>query len=316
MSDDKELLLKITSEKTLKDLVYEVRDQKVMLDSDLARIYGYETKNFNRQVKNNLSKFPKDFMFRLNKDETFIILRSKKLTSKNLSSYRRYNPYVFTEQGIYMLMTVLKGELAAKQSIALIRLFKSMKDYVVDSNSILNTNELLRIGRKVEEHELAINKISNDIEKMMDNFIDPSTYKHFLILNGERLEADVAYRKIYSSAKESIVIVDDYIGIKTLELLKVCNQHIKITIYSDNVSKEKVTGTIINDFHLDTGIDISIKPTNSIFHDRYILIDYGCDNEALFHCGPSSKDAGNRIGTIMKIENIVDYHKIIDNLAK
>lgn len=316
MSDDKELLLKITSEKTLKDLVYEVRDQKVMLDSDLARIYGYETKNFNRQVKNNLSKFPKDFMFRLNKDETFIILRSKKLTSKNLSSYRRYNPYVFTEQGIYMLMTVLKGELAAKQSIALIRLFKSMKDYVVDSNSILNTNELLRIGRKVEEHELAINKISNDIEKMMDNFIDPSTYKHFLILNGERLEADVAYRKIYSSAKESIVIVDDYIGIKTLELLKVCNQHIKITIYSDNVSKDKVTGTIINDFHLDTGIDISIKPTNSIFHDRYILIDYGCDNEALFHCGPSSKDAGNRIGTIMKIENIVDYHKIIDNLAK
>ena len=77
MSDDKELLLKITSEKTLKDLVYEVRGQKVMLDSDLARIYGYETKNFNRQVKNNLSKFPKDFMFRLNKDETFIILRSK-----------------------------------------------------------------------------------------------------------------------------------------------------------------------------------------------------------------------------------------------
>lgn len=316
MSDDKELLLKITSEKALKDLVYEVRGQKVMIDSDLARIYGYETKSFNQQVKNNLSKFPKDFMFRLNKDETFIILRSKKLTSKNLSSYRRYNPYVFTEQGIYMLMTVLKGELATKQSIALIRLFKSMKDYVVDSNSILNTNELLRIGRKVEEHELAINKISNDIEKMMDNFIDPSTYKHFLILNGERLEADVAYRKIYSSAKESIVIVDDYIGIKTLELLKVCNQHIKITIYSDNVSKEKVTGTIINDFHLDTGIDVSIKPTNSIFHDRYILIDYGCDNEALFHCGPSSKDAGNRIGTIMKIENIVDYHKIIDNLAK
>ena len=215
-----------------------------------------------------------------------------------------------------MLMTVLKGELATKQSIALIRLFKSMKDYVVGSNSILNTNELLRIGRKVEEHEFAINKISNDIEKMMDNFIDPSTYKHFLILNGERLEADVAYREIYSSAKESIVIIDDYIGIKTLELLKVCNQHIKITIYSDNVSKEKVTGTIINDFYLDTGIDISIKPTNSIFHDRYILIDYGCDNEALFHCGPSSKDAGNRIGTIMKIENIVDYHKIIDNLAK
>ena len=316
MSDDKELLLKITSEKTLKDLVYEVRGQKVMLDSDLARIYGYETKNFNRQVKNNLSKFPKDFMFRLNKDETFIILRSKKLTSKNLSSYRRYNPYVFTEQGIYMLMTVLKGELATKQSIALIRLFKSMKDYVVGSNSILNTNELLRIGRKVEEHEFAINKISNDIEKMMDNFIDPSTHRHFLILNGERLEADVAYREIYSSAKESIVIIDDYIGIKTLELLKVCNQHIKITIYSDNVSKEKVTGTIINDFYLDTGIDISIKPTNSIFHDRYILIDYGCDNEALFHCGPSSKDAGNRIGTIMKIENIVDYHKIIDNLAK
>ena len=127
---DKELTVIELNEKSIESMIYEIRGQKVMLDFDLARIYGYETKTFNQQIKNNINKFPEDFMFKITKNEADD-LRSNFLTSKTLSSKRRYNPYAFTEQGVYMLMTVLKGELAIKQSLALIRLFKKMKDSIL-----------------------------------------------------------------------------------------------------------------------------------------------------------------------------------------
>ncbi|MDU7496827.1 MAG: ORF6N domain-containing protein [Sneathia sanguinegens] len=115
----------VIDETTMKSKIYYIRNQKVMLDFELAEIYGYETKTFNQQVKNNIEKFDEDFRFQLTKDE-WEFLRSKILTSKSDEGAggRRYMPYAFTEQGIYMLMTVLKGELAVKQSKALIRMFK------------------------------------------------------------------------------------------------------------------------------------------------------------------------------------------------
>lgn len=125
----------IVSEENIHDKIYNIRGQKVMLDFELAEIYGYETKNFNRQVKNNAAKFEgNDFMFQLIDEEVEELSRCKNFTlnrgtgrGKNI----KYNPYVFTEQGIYMLMTVLRGELAIKQSRALVRTFKKMKDYIV-----------------------------------------------------------------------------------------------------------------------------------------------------------------------------------------
>ena len=107
-----------------------------MLDSDLAKIYNYETKNFNRQVKNNIERFDSDFMFSLTNEEYDEILRCKNFTSSLKHGGRRYNPYVFTEQGIYMLMTVLKGEKAITQSKILIRVFKKMKDHIINNNII------------------------------------------------------------------------------------------------------------------------------------------------------------------------------------
>ena len=115
------------TEEYLKEKLYKIRGKRVLLDADLAEIYGYDTKGFNRQVKNNIEKFDEDFMFELT-DEELEDLRYKNCTA-NISSKSRYNPHVFTEQGLYMLMTVLKGPLAVKQSKALIRTFKKMKDY-------------------------------------------------------------------------------------------------------------------------------------------------------------------------------------------
>ena len=142
--ENKEIV--VLDETTIKSKIYNIRNQKVMLDFDLAEIYGYTTKRFNEQVKNNIEKFDDDFMFQLFRDE-WKILRSKNSNSSSevSSGGRRYCPYGFTEQGIYILMTVLKGELAVKQSKALIRMFKQMKDFIIENQDFIGSKELIQI---------------------------------------------------------------------------------------------------------------------------------------------------------------------------
>ncbi|MFR4763254.1 MAG: ORF6N domain-containing protein, partial [Anaerococcus obesiensis] len=282
--------------------------QKVMLDADLAEIYGYETKNFNRQVKNNIEKFEgEDFMFQLTENE-FENLRCKNFTSSWGGS--RYLPNAFTEQGIYMLMTVLRGELAIRQSRALIRTFKQMKDFIIENQDFISSKELVQIAVQTNQNTKDIAEIKSqmatkeDLKKVMDNFIDPDTYKHFLLMNGDKIEADVAYTKIYKSAKKSIYVIDNYIGLKTLELLRAAKDNVEIIVFSDNVkNKDMLTKNILNDFRRDyPNINLKMKVAGKKYHDRYIAIDYGTENEAFYLCGASSKDAGNKISSITKIE--------------
>ena len=291
-----------------------MRGQKVMLDFDLARIYGYETKNFNRQVKNNIEKFDNDFMFELTKDEWARIMRCKNFTANSLSK-SRYLPHAFTEQGIYMLMTVLRGKLAIEQSKQLIKCFKIMKDYIAEGGNLLtNTNSY--IESKFASYDKRFKTIENKLDIVMDNFIDPSSYKLFLIMNGAKIEADLAYQTLFGSAKESIIIVDDYVGLKTLDHLKACSEDIKVYICSDNVARNGLTQNYIDDFISETNIHFSLKPTNNIIHDRLIVIDYNTEHERLFLSGPSSKDAGNKIGTIIEIDDKEPYHPIIAKLLE
>ena len=134
MIENKIEVIELDSEK-IESMIYYVRNQKVMLDFELAEIYGYETKNFNRQVKNNNDKFDEDFMFQLSKEEYKEILMCKNFASS--WGETRHLPYAFTEQGVYMLMTVLKGELAVKQSKILIKAFKEMKDFIIENNNLI-----------------------------------------------------------------------------------------------------------------------------------------------------------------------------------
>ena len=287
----------LIDENMLKSRIYTIRGLKVMLDADLAEIYGYSTKAFNQQVKNNIKKFDEDFRFQLCRNEYREILGSKFLTLEQ-GKYSKTSPYAFTEQGIYMLMTVLKGERATAQSKALIRLFKQMKDYIIAEN----------------RNFIAV--IQSDLQKVMENFVDPSTFKHFLILNGRRLDADVAYTQIYGMAKKSITIIDDYVGVKTLDLLRGIARGVSVMIYSDENGYESLTEQIKKDF-LKARPDVKFdnKKTKEKFHDRYIFLDYGLKGERLFHCGASSKDAGNKITTIMQIENTEIYHVLMEKLS-
>ncbi|MBP5469707.1 MAG: ORF6N domain-containing protein, partial [Candidatus Riflebacteria bacterium] len=159
--------LKILSESDLKNKIYFIRGVQVMLDSDLAEIYGYEVKRFNEQVKNNIERFDKDFRFQLTKDEVDN-LRSK-FSTANISSMSRSLPYVFTEQGVYMLMTVLKGELAIEQSKILIRMFKTMKDYIQENASLLPYDEIKLLKQSVLSLTERQNKTDEEIQKIYES---------------------------------------------------------------------------------------------------------------------------------------------------
>ncbi len=227
----------IINPETIRDKIYVVRGQKVMLDFELAELYGYTTSRFNEQVTNNIAKFDADFMFKLKKEE-FRDLISEKSTSS--WGGRRKLPRAFTEQGIYMLMTVLKGELAISQSKALIRTFRAMKNY----------------------------------------------------------------------------IIDNYISLKTLVLMKSVPAGIGIVLFSDNL-QNGLHSTEFADFKKEyPAVNIKMQITKGRFHDRYIILDYDKATEKIYHCGASSKDAGVRVTTISEVVEKEVYHDLIDEILQ
>ena len=311
----------LVNKKYLENKIYIIRGQKIMLDKDLAEIYGYSTSLFNRQVNRNKEKFDNDFMFKLTEQEAKS-LRCQNGISKNKGrGGNRYASYAFTEKGIYMLMTILKGPLAIKQSIALIRLFDSLKKYIIENRELLTNNEIeLRtslLERDVKDINNHLDVVDNSLNKVMGYFEDKESYKHFLILNGKKLEADITYKNIFKLAKSSIIYIDNYIGLKTLELLSCSNKKVSITIFSDNKSKPSLTKSMIDDFNIQNNTNnLSLYKPSIKIHDRYIIIDHNTKNEAIYHCGASIKDSGNKISTITKLEMPILYKTIIDDLLK
>jgi len=308
MAEDKkkeEIAVIDITEEYLKERIYEIRGQRVILDADLSEIYGYTTKAFNQQVKNNIEKFDEDFMFELTDDEVEN-LRSNFLTA-NLNSKSRYNPHVFTEQGLYMLMTVLKGPLAVKQSKALIRTFKKMKDYILENRDLIGQREILQLSMETANNRIEINKnsfVSDDDDK-------------WLMFNAKFSSADEVYESIYKQAKSSIYVVDNYIGLRTLVHLKNSPTGVDIILFSDNVGNNKLHNIEFTDFCKEyPTVNLSMKKTGGIFHDRFIVLDYGTADERIFLCGASSKDAGARITSIVEDYGISKYTPVIATLLK
>ena len=302
------------TEEYLMSKIYVIRGVQVMLDVDLAVIYGYTTKRFNEQVKNNIERFDKEERFQLT-DAEFKILRSKKSTSSWGGT--RYCPYAFTEEGVYMLMMVLKGELAVSQSRKLIKLFKRMKDYVIQLQNVLPSSDMRTLAIQTQRNTEDIRQIQqqvNDLTIVVKDFTDPNIKKDYLFYNGQTVEADLAYAEIYSYAKKTIHIIDNYISLKTLVLLKSVSAGVRVVVFSDNVN-HGLHPTELADFNREyPNVDITLKPSGGIYHDRYIFIDHGTPNEMIFHCGGSSKDGGRRITSISRVEDVKLYQNIISDL--
>jgi hypothetical protein len=183
--------------------VYVIRGHQVMLDYDLAEIYGYEVKRLNEQVKRNIVRFPEDFLksqiATLNENGNKRGLHIKKL------------PYAFTEQGIYMLATVLRGELAEQQSIFIMRTFREMRHYIRQNQQFVTQSEMHLVSARVSEisvqmsnmadrqkkAEQDIQGIQKNIDTLSENFVSDKDFKNFVIYKGQKFEADAAYIDIY-----------------------------------------------------------------------------------------------------------------------
>lgn len=197
----------LLDEEYLMSKIYIIRGVQVMLDFDLAAIYGYETRFFTRQVNNNIERFEQDFRFQLTKEEF------KNLMCKNFTSRwggTRKMPYAFTEEGIYMLMTVLKGELAVSQSKKLIKLFKQMKDYIIQRQHVLPTKELLALTTQTQNNTEEIRQIKqqvNDLTFVINDFTDKNIKDGGKRVSSiSRVEDTVLYQNIVGSLEGSPVL--------------------------------------------------------------------------------------------------------------
>ena len=264
----------------IENMIYEIRGKNVMLDSDLAMLFGYETKQLNRQVLRNINRFPENYCFQIT-DTEYISLRCQNGTLKNgRGEHRKYLPYVFTEYGITMLAGILKSELAIKMSLKIVDIFITMKNYI--NTSLIEQKYF---------NELTI-KNTEDIKLLQESFdkLNTKESNNHIFYEGQIYDAYSLLIDILSRAKKEIIIIDNYAGKKLFDIIK--NINVKVKIYTeniDNISKEKYEKQYNN---------LEIINTN-IFHDRFIIID----NKVLYHSGASFKDLGKKCFAITKMED-------------
>ena len=284
MAEDINLV--IVDNKEIQSMIYTFRGRQVMLDSDLAMLYQVETKYLNRQRNRNAERFPEDFCFQLSKEE-YEILRCQNVTSKkeNGSGGRRYLPYVFTEQGIAMLSSVLKSEVAAKASINIMRAFVEMRKFLISNNEMF-----ARLDR-VELKQLETDK---KLEEVFDYIATTKEVKQKIFFNGQIYDAFSLMVEIVEKAEKELILIDNYVDVNTLNILSKKRKQVDVMIVTSgkgNLTKKDVTK--FNSQYPKLTVKI-----NEDFHDRFIIID----RTEVYHVGASIKDAGKKSFGITKLD--------------
>ena len=272
-------------------------------------------------MKRNINRFPDSFCFQLTRDEYHEILRYQYGTlERKQGQYSKYLPYAYTEQGVAMLTSCLHTEHAISASIQIMEAFVEMTHYLLQSRQLLPYRELHLLSNRQDAIEADVRALKSsmvtkdDLSDFIKLFDDSMSTEEILILDGQPFKANLAYQNIFKKAKKSIIVVDDYIGIKTLYHLTKAKRDVKITIISDNKNKTLLLHEY-TDFmteYPNMSIDF-IKSANKV-HDRYIVLDNGTSNMTVYHCGGSSKDSGKRITTIAQIGDITEYESMINTL--
>ncbi len=286
------------SSEEIRNLIYTIRGKQVMLDSDVAMLYHYETKNVNKAMKRNIERFPEDFCFQLTDDE-FENLRfqfgtlNKKVNNGKVT--RKYLPYVYTEQGISMLAGVLKNDIAIQVSISIIRAFIEMRKFISSNAQVFE--RLTNIEYKLLDYDKKFDEIFNQLQNE-DNI------KQKIFFEGQIYDAYSLIIDIIKRAKNKIVIIDNYIDDSILKMLVKKNKNVEVVILTSN--KSNVSNLDIQKFNKEYPT-LKIARTNK-FHDRFIVID----NKELYHCGASIKDMGKKCFGINKVEDISGIKQIID----
>ena len=265
---------KLISEEHIIHRIFTIRNRQVMLDSDLAQLYGVTTSRLNEQVKRNIERFPEDFMFRLTPDE-WQNLKSQIATSS--WGGRRKLPNVFTEQGISTLSGILHSKTAIQVNIAIMRAFVGMRKFLMANANLFQRLDRLEFKQLQTDHK--VEKIINALE---NKALQP---KQGIFYDGQIFDAYQFVSSLIKSAQKSIVLIDNYIDESILTLFSK-NQQVAVKIFTKKMSKQLQLD--IKKYNAQYK-PITIKPFNKS-HDRFLIID----NKEIYHFGASLKDLGKK----------------------
>ena len=296
----------------IENLIHVIRGKQVMLDRDLARLYGVETKRLNEQVKRNIERFPEDFMFQLTREEAessrsqFATLnedgelsRSQIATLNGRGHNIKHLPYAFTENGIAMLSGVLRSQQAININIQIMRAFNAMRHFIATNAQVFQRLEVIehtQLSLVAHQEELAAHQTSTD-QKLEEVFhrLDEgaATPKEAIFYEGQFFEARVLLEQIIKTATKRVIIIDGYIDAATFEMLDVRAKGVTADIYSDSEYK-----TLRDSHNASKGKQpVNTHKWSKSSHDRWVIID-----DTLYHCGHSVKDLGKKLSAIMKME--------------
>ena len=284
----------IESDIKIEDMIYEIRGVQVMLDSDLAKLYKVETKRINEAIKNNPKKFPDYYVFRISENE-YKNLKSKLSTSKGGS---RKGHTALTEQGIAMLATILKSDVAIETSIRIMNAFVAMRHYLIENKDVYKSisninNKMIMYDNKILDYDEKFNYLFSKFDKEEQVFLEGQPYS--------------AYRniiEILNTAKKNIIIVDEYADITILDLIRKIKCNITLITRDSkrlsNIEIEKYN----KEFH-----NLKVIRNNS-FHDRLIIID----NKDIYLIGSSINNIGEKTVMIIKLHNDNAKNTILENI--
>lgn len=277
----------------IENIIYEIDGKEVMLDSDLAKLYNVETKRVNEAVNRNKEKFPSRISWITN-DKEVDVLWSQNATA-NISSKSRTNPRVFTEQGVYMLATILKSKIATEVSIRIMDTFVKMRHFIKYNEQLLPRKYLL-LEEKVDNN-------TKKIDELFDKFNPKVITKNSIFYKNDIYDAYSVLIEIFKLSEEEIIIIDNYAGKELLDILRIIHKKILIVSSSiDEIQKKK---------YLKQYNNVSFIKNYS-YHDRFIIID----RKRVFHSGASFKDLGRKCFGIHEIENYVEIEKLINEVIK
>ena len=268
----------------IRNRIYTIRGVQVMLDEDLALLYGVETKVFNQAVKRNSERFPEEFMFQIT-DYEFNRLKSQFVTSKQRGG-RRYLPYASTEQGVAMLSAVLRSETAVKISVQIINAFVTMRRFIASNAQIFQRLDTLEIKQLDTDK-----KIDNVLNAIESKEIQP---KQGVFFDGQIFDAYKFVADLIRTAQESIILIDNYVDDSVLTILTKRWKNVRLTIFTKSISKQ---------------LALDVKKYNELYppieikefknsHDRFIIID----NTTIYHFGASLKDLGKKWFAFSKMD--------------
>ena len=302
MEENKLTIQNELTNEEIKNLIYTIRGKQVMLDSDVAMLYNYETKKVNQAVKRNIDRFPERFCFQLTEEELEIMWSQIVTTSKledNKYRSKKYLPYVFTEQGIAMLSGILKSEVAVQVSIKIMDAFVEMRKFVSINKSLFEKVITIenKIDKKFIEHDKKFDIIFDQLQ-LEENI------KQRIFFDGQIYDAYSIIIDIIKRANKKILIIDNYIDDSVLKMLTKKKKNVEIVI---------LTSIKSNIEHIDVQKFNKEYPTLKVakankFHDRFIVLD----NEEMYHLGASIKDVGKKCFGINKIEDKEIIGKIIN----